>query len=76
MSQDKIKRIALQIRHIRESKSYSQEYMAAKMGLSQNAYSKIELSRNKLTVARLLDIASLLQVNVSELIQPGDHYTD
>lgn len=68
MIQTNTTQIASNIRQLRESKAYSQEYMAAKMGIGQNAYSKIELNKSKLTVIRLLQIAALLDTAVSELI--------
>lgn len=68
MSQNNIQRIANHIRLLRESKNYSQEYMAAKMRMSQNSYSKIELNYSKLTVDRLIQIARLLDTNAGELI--------
>lgn len=70
MIQINIQQIATNIRHLRESKFYSQEYMAAKMGISQNGYSKIELNYTKLTVERLLAIASLLETDAAKLIRP------
>jgi transcriptional regulator with XRE-family HTH domain len=63
-----MKYLANNIRRLRESKSYSQEYMAAKMGLSQNGYSKIELNQTRLTVERLLIIAKLLGTEAGNLL--------
>ncbi|AYL96206.1 helix-turn-helix domain-containing protein [Mucilaginibacter celer] len=68
MSQNDIGRIANHIRQLRESKNYSQEYMAAKMRMSQNSYSKIELNYSKLTVDRLIQIARLLDTDPGSLI--------
>lgn len=39
----KTKVVASNIRKIRELRNYTQDYLAAKLGISQNAYSKIEL---------------------------------
>ena len=61
--------IATNIRRVRESKAYSQEYMAAKMGMSQNGYSKIELNYTRLTVERLLAIAGLLETDAMDLLR-------
>ena len=72
---DKVKQITQNIRNIREQKSYSQEYMAMRMGVSQNAYSKIELSNSKLTVSRLIEIADILEVHIFELLDPGNQQT-
>ncbi len=47
----KVKNIAGNIRRIREGKGYTQEYLAMKLGISQNAYSKIELGIPKLRLS-------------------------
>jgi len=67
----KIKAIAANIRHKREQKNYTQEYLALKLNISQNAYSKIELGYTKITVERLFQIAGILELNIMELIVPG-----
>ncbi|WP_163027667.1 helix-turn-helix domain-containing protein, partial [Pseudomonas viridiflava] len=45
----KTKNVAGNIRKIREYRDYTQDYLAAKLKISQNAYSKIELGYSKLT---------------------------
>jgi len=64
-----IKQIVEYIRVVREQKEYTQEYLAAKLAISQNAYSKLELGYCKLSVQRLLDIAVILEVDVVELLE-------
>lgn len=61
--------IATKIRAAREYKNYSQEYLASKIGISQNAYSKVELGYSKITLDRFLHIAMLLEVEVTDLIE-------
>ncbi|GAB3934372.1 helix-turn-helix domain-containing protein [Mucilaginibacter myungsuensis] len=56
------------IRKLRERDFLSQEYMAAKMGIGQNAYSKIELGKTKITLDRLFAIADILGVTVIDLL--------
>lgn len=65
---NKIKAIAANIRSTRERLGYTQEYLAAKLSISQNAYSKIELGYTKITVERLFQIAAILEVEVLDLI--------
>ncbi|QNK62610.1 helix-turn-helix transcriptional regulator [Pedobacter sp. PAMC26386] len=60
--------VAANIRKIREFRNYTQDYLAAKLTISQNAYSKIELGYSKLTVERLFQIATVLDVKVMQLI--------
>ncbi|MDB4924180.1 helix-turn-helix domain-containing protein [Mucilaginibacter sp.] len=66
----KLKAIAAGIRKKREFKNYTQEHMAYKLNISQNAYSKIELGYTKITLERLFQIAGALDINVSELLDP------
>ena len=68
----KIKAIAANIRSKREYRNYTQEYLAFKLNISQNAYSKIELGYTKITVERLFQIAEVLEFDVVELIHPAN----
>lgn len=68
----KPKIVAGNIRKIREHRNYTQDYLAAKLAISQNAYSKIELGYSKLTLDRLFQIAIILDVKVMDLINT-DH---
>ena len=64
----KPKIVAGNIRKIREHRNYTQDYLAAKLKISQNAYSKIELGYSKITIDRLIQIAIILDVEVMQLI--------
>ena len=64
----KIKAVAAAIRKKREMRNYTQEYLAYKLNISQNAYSKIELGYTKITLERLFDIADILEFNVVDFI--------
>jgi transcriptional regulator with XRE-family HTH domain len=64
----KIKKVAANIRKVREHRNYTQEYLAAKLKISQNAYSKIELGYTKITIDRLFHIADILEVTSAELL--------
>ena len=61
--------VAANIRKVREYRNYTQDYLAAKLEISQNAYSKIELGYSKITLDRLFHIALILEVEVMELLQ-------
>jgi DNA-binding XRE family transcriptional regulator len=56
------------IRAKREQLNYSQEYMAYRMEVGQNCYSKIELGHTKLTLDRLFAICAILEMDVNEVI--------
>ena len=63
--------VAANIRKVREAKNYTQDYLAAKLGISQNAYSKIELGYSKISLDRLFHISSILETDVMQLINQG-----
>ena len=56
------------IKRIRKTKGLSQEYVAGKIGIHTINYGKIENGITALTIARLYEIAEILNVSVSELI--------
>ena len=66
----KIKAVTAAIRKRREMRNYTQEYLAYKLNISQNAYSKIELGYTKITVERLFAIADILEFDVIDFINP------
>jgi transcriptional regulator with XRE-family HTH domain len=55
------------IRSRREQLGYSQEYMAFKLEMSQNAYCKIENGNCRLTIDTLLVIGQVLQVSMVQI---------
>lgn len=57
------------IRRHREMKNYSQKYVAAKMGISQNAYSKIENNVTQLTVQHVKQLSEILHVPITDLLK-------
>jgi transcriptional regulator with XRE-family HTH domain len=67
--EERIRSVAANIRKIREYRDYTQEYLAMKLGISQNAYSKIELAYTRITVERLIQIAQILEVDSVDLLQ-------
>jgi len=64
----KTKAIVSNIRKIREFRNYTQDYLAAKLKISQNAYSKIELGYSNITLNRLVEIAEILEIELVDLI--------
>ena len=55
------------IRKVRELKGFTQEYVAQQLGVSQKAYSKIECGETKPEIARLDEIAKILEVSPADL---------
>ncbi len=65
----KAKSVANNIRRVREYRNYTQDYVARKIGISQNAYSKLELGFHKLSLERLFQIADVLEVDCTALLE-------
>jgi transcriptional regulator with XRE-family HTH domain len=57
------------LRKYRELRNYSQDYVARKMGISQNAYSKIENNITQLTVNHIKQISQILEVSIMDLLR-------
>lgn len=57
------------LRKYRELRNYSQDYVARKMGISQNAYSKIENNITQLTVNHVKQISQILEVSMMDLLK-------
>ena len=56
------------IRAVRTTKGYVQSDVAKELGISQRAYSKIELGQTKLNWEYMNQIADILDVSIWELI--------
>lgn len=65
-----MKEINLKIKQLRELKSYTQEYMADKLNVSNSTYSRIETGMQDITISRLAEIATVLDVEAWELLAP------
>jgi transcriptional regulator with XRE-family HTH domain len=63
-----IEQAETKIKQIRELKNFTQEYVAQKLGLSTRAYSKIETGETQLTINRLNEISSILEVQPMEIL--------
>ncbi len=57
---------------MRQLKGYSQEEMAAKLGMSVNGYSNIERGETDLQMSRIEEIAKTLQIDTLELLSFGE----
>jgi transcriptional regulator with XRE-family HTH domain len=56
------------LRLLREYRNYSQVYIADQLGITQNAYSRIENNQTRLTADRLGKLAAILNVSLLELL--------
>ena len=62
------------IRLIRESNRFSQEFVASKLEITQQAYSNIEKNPENSYIKRLKQISEVLSVPVTILIGEAEHY--
>jgi transcriptional regulator with XRE-family HTH domain len=56
------------IRLVREMRGFSQENVAAKLGIAQNAYSRIETNQTRLESGMLVKIAEVLGVSPMDIL--------
>lgn len=56
------------LRLYREFRNYSQEYIAEKLGITQNAYSRIENNLTRITTERLHELARILDIPPRDLL--------
>ena len=62
------------IKTLRESKGLSQDYIACKLEISHQAYSKIESSPDTASLKRLRDLSEVLGVTLTSIIGEDDTY--
>lgn len=60
--------IGLRIRKLREQRGLSQENIASAIGITQPSYLRLEKEDDRITITRLIEIASVLKTSVAELI--------
>lgn len=67
------KEIGSKIRQIRELKGFSQDFIANQLGISQRAYSKMEMNQSKLDWGRITKIADILEVDPMDIVAFDDN---
>lgn len=55
------------IKLLRHSRKWSQEYIAEKLGMSANGYGALERGDSRITMEKLGEVAQLFEVQLSEL---------
>ena len=61
-------KIGHKIKKLRELRNLTQEYMASSLGLSQSAYSRMELGETEITFSKLEKISEELGMKPEEII--------
>jgi transcriptional regulator with XRE-family HTH domain len=64
------------IRILRQTLGYSQEYVAQKLNLTQQAYSKIERNPEMATLKKMREISLILGINVKSILFDEDFFLD
>lgn len=70
--QTTIARLHQTLRLERERRGYSQEVMAAELGMSPKAYQKIESGRTRMQIEHLLRIGAVLDIDAYELVRRAE----
>ena len=70
-----VSKILYNIRKAREQKSYTQEYLAAQLGIDTKSYSNIENGVSKLSIDRLLKIADVLEATPESFLNPTQNFS-
>ena len=66
--------ISENIRLIRESRGYSQDFVASKLNVTQQAYSNMEKKPENMTLGRFKDLAKILDVSLLSLLSEESMY--
>jgi transcriptional regulator with XRE-family HTH domain len=60
--------LAMVIRQRRLELNYSQDYVAGKLEMSQNAYSKLELGQTGITLGKFIVLCSALEIDMKDML--------
>ncbi len=64
--------IGQKIKKIRELRNFTQQHMAQELGVTQSAYSKMEMGESDITYKKLEHISSILGIPVDEIVTFND----
>lgn len=62
------------VKKLREIKGYKQEYMAERLGISQQSYSKLESERADIPYSRIEQLAEIFQIRPEDLVAFDSQY--
>lgn len=63
---EKLNALRILIRNKRTSKDWCQEAMAIELGISQSAYANLENGKTQISLEKLINIISLLEISAEE----------
>ena len=59
--------ILIKIAVKRAEKKFTQNYMASQLGISQSYYNKIENGKKEITLKKIIEITTILNIDIQEL---------
>lgn len=63
-----LKKLGINVKIVRIKKELTQEKLAEKMGVSQNYIASIECGKANMSIAKILELANYLEVDISMLL--------
>ena len=69
-----VEKILEKIPHKRSQKGYTYENMADDLGLTPSGYRKIEKGETKLSVEKMFQISTVLDIPINELLDIGENW--
>ena len=73
MNKNRVQKIRKRIKLYRMEKGYTQDYVAQQLKISQYAYQKIESGKTQLKVGTFIELARILKVKESYLLNGNDN---
>jgi transcriptional regulator with XRE-family HTH domain len=67
-TEDVLATLKAKIKILREQLGYSQEDVSKLIGMSPSGFAKIEAGKNDITVTRLVQIANVLEISLTDLL--------
>ena len=64
-----LKKLGISLKHLREQKGYTQEELAAKVGIHPTYVGKLETGKNNTNVIKLFKISRALGVKLTDIFE-------
>lgn len=71
-----MKQFSIKLEYLRRNKGWSQENVAAELGISQSSYVRLIKNPESISLSRLTQLAKLYQINTCELIKDIENEID
>jgi transcriptional regulator with XRE-family HTH domain len=71
-----MKQFSTKLEYLRQNKGWSQENVAAELGISQSSYVRLIKNPECISLSRLTQLAKLYQINTCELLKDLENEMD